>query len=578
MALDGAFLRHIKNEIESIALGARVDKIYQPNREEFVFSLRNKTGAHKLLLSTRANSARVHFTRCLPENPAVPPMLCMLFRKKLLSAKFVAVRQPDLERVLFLDFEAKNELGENEALTVAIEIMGRYSNIILIDSSGKIIDALKRVDAMTSSKRLVLPGLMYRLPPKQNKLSLLTDGIVPIMAEKVNFEIKSNRKSTSEAIMAVVKGLSAIVCDKIEFELEEGKFSSLNEAFSGLKYTIVTGEGTPFMVCDNGRPKDFSFIEPIQYAGQLNIEKVGSFSELLDEFFSHRDSIDRMKTKSHDLRKQINNIISRLKKKMKIQAQEIKINQGKDDLKFRADLINANIYRIKNGVEEVFLENYFDENLCKIKIKLDPTLSPAENAAKLYMEYKKSKVAVAKLTQEVDKAHHEVAYLETVLDEVDRATSESDLLEIKNELFLGGYIKLNKAKDKKIKALPPIEYNLGEKIKVLVGRNNHQNDKLTLKMAAKKDLWFHVKDMPGSHTVLVTDGGSHLDEEILLKTAQIAAYHSKAKSSANVPVDFAFIKDVKKPAGAKPGMVIYNNYRTIYVTPDENFMKNLRNL
>lgn len=577
MALDGAFLRHIKNEIESVALGARVDRIYQPNKEEFVFSLRSKSGAHKLLMSTRANSARIHFTKYLPENPAAPPMLCMLFRKKLLSAKLVGVRQPDLERVLFLDFEAKNELGEDVALTVVIEIMGRYSNIILIESSGRIVDALKRVDALTSSKRQVLPGIKYKLPPKQNKLSLLENGAVSTIVERVNLERNSAEKSLSDAVLSVVKGLSSIVCNEIEFKLNAGKFSTLNEALSDLKYTVVTGEGAPFIVYNRERPKDFSFIEPTHYEGQLSVKRFDSFSELLDEFFAQRDSIDRMKAKSHDLRKQISNIISRLKKKIKIQTQEIEINQNKYDLKLRADLINANLYRIKDGAEEVFLENFFDENLSKIKINLNPTVSPAENAARLYKEYKKSKVAVAKLTQEISKAHQEIAYLETVLDEVDRAKVESDLSEVKNELFLGEYIKLSKVNDKKIKPLPPIEYNLCENVRVLVGRNNHQNDKLTLKMAAKKDLWFHVKDMPGSHTILVADENS-IDDEVILKTAKIAAYHSKAKNSSNVPVDFALVKDVKKPAGAKPGMVIYNNYRTLYVTPDESFMKTLEDL
>lgn len=577
MALDGAFLRHIKNEIESMALGARVDRIYQPNREEIVFSLRSKLGAHKLLMSTRANSARIHFTKYLPENPAVPPMLCMLFRKKLLSAKLVAVRQPDLERVLFLDFEAKNELGEDVALTVVIEIMGRYSNIILIDSSGKIVDALKRVDALTSSKRQVLPGTKYELPPEQNKLSLLEDNVISTIVERVNIEQNSAGESLSDAVLSVVKGLSSIVCNEIEFKLNAGKFSTLNEALSDLKYTIVTSEGTPFIVYNRERPKDFSFIEPTHYNGKLSVKRFDSFSELLDEFFAQRDSIDRMKVKSHDLRKQISNIVSKLRKKMKIQMQEVKVNQNKDDLKLRADLINANLYRIKNGAEEVFLENFFDENLTKIKIKLNPALSPAENAARLYKEYKKSKVAVAKLTQEISKAQQEVAYLETVLDEVDRAKAESDLLEIKNELFLGGYIRLGKGNDKKIKPLPPIEYNLSENIKVLVGRNNHQNDKLTLKIAAKKDLWFHVKDMPGSHTILVADENV-IDDEVILKTAKIAAYHSRAKNSSNVPVDFALVKDVKKPAGAKPGMVIYNNYKTLYVTPEESFIKILEDL
>lgn len=573
MALDGAFLCHIKNEIEHIALGARIDKIYQPNKEEFVFSLRSRAGAHKLLMSARANSARVHFTQFLPENPAVPPMLCMLFRKKLLGAKLVAVRQPDLERVLFLDFVARNELGDEVKLTVAIEIMGRYSNIILIDAHGKILDALKRVDVATSSKRQILPGIKYTLPPAQDKLSILKENLTHV-EKKINLIAKVCEKPVSEAILSVVKGVSPIVCNEIEFALKSKKVSNLKDALEKLRTTILDANGEPFIIYDGARPKDFSFIELPQHENSFKIKKCGSFSKLLDEFFSQRDSVDRMKVKSHDLRKQITTIISRLKKKLKIQEQEIISNENKDDFKLLAELVNANLYRIKNGSSEVVLENFYDENLSEIKIKLDPLISPAKNAEKFYSEYKKSKTAVEKLTAEMEKAQQEITYLESVLDAVNRANFESELAEIKNELCSSGYIKMsaNKGKSSKNeKSLPPIEYVLGENVRILVGRNNRQNDKLTLKKANKKNLWFHVKDMPGSHTILVADA-KDIDDEILIKAAKIAAYHSSAKDSSNVPVDFAQVKDVKKTAGAKPGMVVYNNYRTLFVTPDDNFI------
>lgn len=574
MALDGAFLRYVRSEIESEILGARIDKIYQPSKEEFVFSFRGKNVVRKLLLSTRANSARVHFTNCLPENPNVPPMLCMLFRKKLLGAKLVGVRQPGLERVLFFDFVARNELGDEVEITVVIEVMGRYSNVILIDSSGKIVDALKRIDVLTSSKRQILPGIKYKLPPKQDKLSLLDDDMEKI-ANKISLQSKIDVGQIADAILAVVKGLSPIVCREIEFKLKSNESLTLTEVLRDLKNKIVSGLGEPFIVYKLDRPADFSFIEINQDKEKFCVKKCENFSGLLDEFFAKRDSIDRMKVKAHDLRKQVENIISRLKKKIKIQAREVDINKNKDELKLHADLISANVYRIKKGDSEVVVENFFDENLSSIKIKLDPLLSASENASRLYREYKKSKVAVEKLNEEMLKARQEIEYLETVLDEVERATLESDLSEIKNELLLSGYIKISKIKNQKDKVLPPIEYVLSENVKVLVGRNNRQNDKLTLKMASKNNLWFHVKDIPGSHVILIADE-RHIGDDILSKTAKIAAYHSKAKESSNVPVDFALVKDVKKPVGAKPGMVIYNNNRTLYVTPDENFVASLR--
>ncbi len=563
MALDGAFLRHVKEELRAALVGARVDKIYQPNSEEFVFSLRGKSGAHKLLLSARANSARVHLTEATPENPATPPMLCMLFRKKLLSAKLVDVRQPDLERVLFFDFDARNELGDEVLLTLAAEVMGKHSNVILLDEQQKIIDALKRIDLAKSSKRQVLPGLKYSLPPSQGKLSLLSNNIAEIV-RKVEETVSS--QGLVDALLQNVTGLSSVVCNEVA---KESQVAGLRDSLMALKSTVENCSGAPFITYDGDRPKDFSFFEPPQFEDISRVKKCDSFSALLDEFFEQRDSIDRMKAKSHDLRKQIGNILARLRKKIKIQAREVESNKNKDNMKLLADLINANLYRIKPGANEVELENFYDENKGLVLIKLDATKTAAENAQNFYRQYKKSKVAVEKLAEEMDKAAQEIGYLESVLDAVERAEAERDLLEIKNELVAQGFIRLRGAGKQKMKAIPPIEYTLDGGAKVLVGRNNHQNDQLTLKMAAKKDIWFHVKDMPGSHTILVANS-QPVEDETLLLAARIAAYHSKAKNSANVPVDFALVKDVKKPAGTRPGMVIYNNYRTLYVTPDKN--------
>lgn len=562
MALDGAFLRHVAAELRAALLGARVDKIYQPNSEEFVFSLRSKSGAHKLLLSARANSARVHLTEATPENPATPPMLCMLFRKKLLSAKLIDVRQPDLERVLFFDFDARNELGDEVLLTLAVEVMGKHSNVILLDEQQKIIDALKRIDIAKSSKRQVLPGLKYSLPPSQGKLSLLDDNIEEIV-KKVEEAAKG--QGLADVFLQNVTGLSSVVCNEVA---RNSQVVGLRKSLEELRPRVEDCAGEPFIIYDDDRPKDFSFLEPTQHEDDTKIKKCQTFSALLDEFFKQRDSIDRMRVKSHDLRRQIGNILARLRKKIKIQAREVESNKNKDSLKLFADLVSANLYRIKPGASEVELENFYDENQGLMRIKLDSTKTAAENAQNFYRQYKKSKVAVEKLTEEMDKAAQEIGYLESVFDAVERAESERDLIEIKNELVAQGFIKLSKAKGQKTKALPPIEYTLDGGVKVLVGRNNHQNDQLTLKIAAKKDIWFHVKDMPGSHTILVA-GSQPVKDETLLLAAKIAAYHSKAKDSSNVPVDFALVKDVKKPAGAHPGMVIYNNYKTLYVTPDK---------
>ncbi len=582
MAFDGAFLRHVKTEIESIALNSRIEKIYQPNSEEFIFSLRSRGGVHKLLISSRANSSRIHFTSHIPENPDIPPMLCMLFRKKLHSARLINVRQPELERVLFLDFEVINELGDKTVNTVVCEIMGKYSNVILINNKGIIVDALKRVDFDMSRKRQIMPGMKYNLPPKQLKLNILKNNSGEII-EKISSDYST--ENLSKAFLDCMQGISPIVCGTLskKVALNDESFSALNlrqiDKLKGelddLCKTIRECHGRPFMVMRN-KPLDFTFINIKQISDDCLIKEYSSFSELLDDFYTQKDTIDRMRVKSQNLNRTVASILSRLKRKVKAQNEEIACGKDKENYKTLGDLINANIYSIEKGAKEIVVENFFEESLPKIKIKLDPSKSAAINAQKYYKDYKKAKTAQQVLKKEIIKANDEIKYIESIQDAINRAETETELSEIKKELVNQGYIKDKKKTKVKDKKLLPIEYVLENDYRVLVGRNNIQNDKLTTKIANKNDLWFHVKDMPGSHTILISNG-KNVSDELIKNVATIAAFYSRARESSNVAVDYTIIKNVKKPNGAKPGMVVYDNYKTIFVTPNNEFIDNLIN-
>lgn len=575
MALDGIFLRHIKNELKNQALGGRVSQIYQPNKDELVIGLRTTQGNKKLLLSARANSPRVHFTEFAPENPSVPPMLCMLLRKRLGGGKLIDIRQPELERILFFDFEATNELGDKVILTVAVEIMGKYSNVIILDSESVIIDSLKRVDMTISSQRLVLPNLRYELPPAQGKLSLLVSTAQEVV-QKVNGLEKE--VSLSKGILSVVQGISPIVCRELECMVSNGEdvtnknltaeqtqlfINSLEKLISIVKDC----SGTPNMVIGaDSKPLDICFIPVTQYNGNATVSKLDSFSDLLDSFYQKRDSADRMKIKAHDLYKLLSNLTDRLFRKINIQQIDLEKCSNREQLRINGDLLQANIYKIQRGANFVEVENFYDENMSTIRIPLNPAISPSANAQKYYKDYRKAKTAQQILTVQIKKATEELEYLDTVLDSLTRAQSEKEIAQIRLELMEQGYIKQPKGKQKPPAALPPIEFTSTDGFKILVGRNNKQNDKLTLKNANKNDVWFHTKDIHGSHTIVVTDG-KEISESAILQAAQIAAYHSKARESTQVPVDYTQVRYVSKPSGAKPGMVIYVNNKTVYVTP-----------
>lgn len=576
MALDGAFLRHIKKELETKLLGARVDKIHQPNREELVISFRSREGAEKVLFSARANSARVHLTSIPLENPAQPPMLCMLLRKRLLGAKLSAIRQPELERLLHFDFDCIDELGDRVVLTLTMEIMGRYSNIILTGPDGKIIDALKRVDASMTSQRLVLPGLTYHLPPPQDKLCMLTAAPQELTAALKNLP---RDMELSKALLSVLQGISPVVCRELAHRtgrgreltvrtMDEEQLFRLGFFYQKLRETVGEASGQPHMAVNiQKKPMDFSFMDIQQYGTSAVVRQGESFSKLLDSFYQEKDQQERMRVREQDLLRLLSNHSERLARKINAQKAELDQCAQRDSLRVAGDLLSANLYSMEKGMESIELPNFYEEDQPLLKIKLDPALTPNQNAQKYYKEYRKAKTAEEKLTEQVDLAGREMVYLESVLDALARAETERDLMEIRAELKEQGYLKASRGKKERLPAVStPMSFTTRDGFTVLVGRNNRQNDRLTMKLANNNDIWFHTKNIPGSHTVLVTEGREPTSAA-MEEAAILAARHSRAKGSSQVPVDYTQVRNVSKPQGARPGMVIYVNYKTVFVDP-----------
>lgn len=573
MALDGIFLRHIKKEIEETALGARVNQVYQPNRDELVLVLRTYGGSKKLLLSSRANSPRVNFCVNTPENPAQPPMFCMLLRKRLGGGKLVGVRQLGCDRVLFLDFECVNELGDIEGLSVVCEIMGMYSNLIVINrDTNVIIDAIKRVDLTVSSRRFVLPNIPYELPEAQDKLNILEHTPEDIAQAAKNLPAEM---PLSKALMQVIQGISPIVARELEYRVLEGAtnraegalYDKLISVLGGFKaLTEACAESPCIVYREDGRPMDFSFFPITQYGGYAKVKSTEGYSLTVDEFYEERDARERMRVKSHSLNKLLTNLIDRTARKINKQRSELAQCADREQLRIYGDLLHANLYRIERGASVAEVENFYDENNSLITIKLNPAISPAANAQKYYKDYQKAKTAETVLAEQIEKGTAELEYLESVADSLSRAETERELSQIREELTEQGYLRRPKGKVQKQAQLPPKEYKSSDGFTILVGRNNRQNDQLTLKTAAKTDIWLHTKDIHGSHVIIRAEG-KPVSDTAILEAARLAAYHSKARESTNVPVDYTLVKHVSKPAGAKPGMVIYVKNKTVFVDP-----------
>lgn len=579
MSLDGAFLHIVKNELMPL-VGSRVDKVYQPSREELVVSLRTfHDGTKKLLFSANSMSARVCLTQAAFENPQQPPMFCMLMRKHLCGGKLLDIRQDGLERIIYFDFECVNEIGDIVTNTLIAEVMGRHSNIILV-RDGRVVDSIKRITDDISSVRRVLPNIVYETPPRENRLCL-----TECSADEVIEAIDGSSDRLSKKLTAVLEGISPIFARECAYYAAKDVDAVCSEltdsARDRLKFILnkaqkaLNGEADFTIISDlNGIKKDFCFINIEQYSTAMLVSHCDSANALLDMFFAAAGKAERTKQRAHDLLKLLMNTYERVSRKLELQKKELADCSEREVFRVCGDLINANIWRLEKGMTKCTLEDFTTGE--PREISLDARLTPAQNAQKYYTEYRKLDTAEKMLTQLIAKGKQELVYIDSVFDAVSRTDSETDLAEIRRELREQGYLKGGVRPDEKNKKQSePLKFRSTDGFEILVGRNNNQNDKLTLKTARATDLWLHTKEIAGSHVIIRTEGGE-VPQQTIFEAAQLAAYHSKARESSQVPVDYTAIKFVKKPAGAKPGMVIFTNNRTMFVAPNEQLVNSLR--
>ena len=576
MALDGIYLSYLVKGTNNLLAGAKVDKIHQPSKNELVFIMRTRGGMFKLYFTADANSPRFGVVNSAPENPQNPPMLCMLFRKRLVGATLLSVEQYGLDRIAFFNFDAVNEIGDRVSLTLAVEIMAQHSNVILLDENKRVVDALRRVDSEKSSYRLVLPCAEYKLPPPQEKLDIrfcepqeICKSILSLLNSKL-----------SSAIIKSVQGVSPLlsreiayrVCgdDKGVIELSTEEKMALLCEISALKSMVDENKSEPTIVLDEaGKPMEFSFMSITQYGANYRCTAKANVFELLEGFYSERDRVLRTRSKGAELFKLVENAIDRISRKLNNQREDLRKCADRDELRIKAELITAAQYRLEKGQSVYEVEDYYHDNAV-VRISVDPALTPSRNAQKLYKEYRKACTAESMLIKLIEEGERDLEYLESVRDMLSRCTLEREFNEIKEELTAQGFIKSKKTGKKQMKkqALPPLQFKTSQGLTVLVGRNNTQNDMLTFKMGKKGDVWLHSQKCPGSHTLLLAENGEVPDDAIV-EAAEIAAFYSSAKDGTVVTVDYTDVKNIKKPNGAKPGFVVYYTYYSVNVKPKD---------
>lgn len=580
MPLDGVFLSQLTKEVADRIVGGRVDKIHQPARETVVISMRAKGGNQKLLLCASASNPRMHFTALPQDNPKSPPMFCMLMRKHLTGAKLLEARQLGLDRVVHFKFETTNELGDRVVLTLAVEIMGRHSNVILVDQDNRVIDAVKRVTDEMSRVRPVLPGIGYTLAPAQPRLNIYTASLSEIVDR-----VAQSQEELSKALPKALEGMSPLICREIAFHVDrngEAVAGRLNEEqvthlkfyLSRLSDLLNAGETTPTMLLDpSGKPKDFSYMDIHQYGHTMVGRAYETYSELLDTFYSERDRIDKVHQRSADLFKLLVNLNDRLARKLTAQREELRASTEREKLKIYGDLLSSNLHLLEKGMKIARVENYYDS--CKpVEIPLDIMLTPAQNAQKYYIAYRKADTAEKKLRALIEQGEAELVYLDTVFDELSRASLESELTAIRAELASQGYVRNVVRRGMKEEKLPPLRYVSEDGFTIYCGRNNLQNDRLTLKDSRKSDIWFHTQKIPGSHVVVVSQG-QKVPDRTLEQAAVIAAYHSKGRGAGKIAVDYTEIRNVWKHPSGKPGLVLYEPYTTAVVEADGELVERL---
>ena len=578
MAFDAAMLRFVVDELNRKLTGGKVDKIFQPGREEAVFVIRCGGEEHRLNISAGGNGSYMNLTAIKPENPATPPMFCMMLRKHFSGARFAGAEQLGFERAARLTFDTHNDMGFPTQKHVIAELMGRFSNIIITDAGDKIIGLLKSVDFTASEKRQVLAGMRYELPPKQDKADPIA-GTTDERTFKAMAAAEDPDRPAEKFIMSRFAGLAPLIAREIVYRAAGNTDATMREAerdlteqFFRVVNLIRNLDGVPTVIKKDGVPAEYAFMDIRQYGAGYEKEQVESFGRLIDVYYGERSREERLHRKASDVFRLLSNAETRILKKMDKQRAELADCEDGERYKLWGDLITANIWRLERGMKECELENWYDEAGGTVKIPLDKRLSPQANAQVYYKKYNKSKAARVHLTEQLAAAEEELAYVYTVLDALTRADGEKELSEIRAELWHSGYASKMKNYTEKKQSAPSIaRYRTSDGHTVLCGRNNVANDYLTTKLASRGDWWFHVKNQPGSHVVLQCfEGERDPSGEAFTEAAEIAAYNSKARGGVMIPVDYIQAGKVKKPAGAKPGFVVYTTNWTAYVTPDED--------
>ena len=576
MPLDAICLSAVVREIAPQLEGSRIEKIQQPARDQIVLLLR---GSRRLLINAGANQPRIHLTGLLRDNPAQPPMFCMLLRKYIGGGRIVSVEQTPLERVVTLTIDAMDELGEMSRYRLVLECMGRHSNLILVSPDGHVIDCLRRVDFEMSQQRQVLPGLFYHLPPTQEKLSPLT-----VEEEEFNRHLAAAPAETplDRWLLDTFTAISPLIARELVYRACGSTDSRAEEdgghlwgVFFAWQQAVNEGNMVPYTLLKDGKYSDFTYLVPQQYGDFMTCREEENFCQLLDGFYEGREQAERVRQKGQDLLKTVTNARDRVRRKIALQEKEYAQTLDRDHLRICGELITANLYRMERGASKVTVENYYEPDCPSVEIRLDPRLSPQENAARYFKQYNKAKTAEKILAQQLQLGREELSYLESVLQQLQQAETEQDFNDIRAELTEGGYIRNRGKKQPGFqRASKPREFRSSTGLRILVGRSNQQNDRLTTKTAGPRDIWLHTQKIHGSHVILCTDGAQP-DEQSLWEAAVLAAYYSQGREGSKVPVDYTPVRYVKKPAGAKPGMVTYTTYQTMYVTPEAELAKKL---
>ncbi len=572
MPLDAATLTALTGELRPLVEGAKIDKIFQPARDEVILALRTKNGNQRLLLTANPSQPRLQFTTVNRENPAAPPMFCMLLRKYLTGARILTLTQPPMERLVDLELEGRNELGDTVTRHLILEAMGRRANLILTDENGRITDCIRKVEA--DADRALLPGLFYRPPAGR------ADKHNPAETDRQHFSdllsAAPPEREGSQWLLDTFAGISPLLCREIVYRAagDVGERvhtidpTALWTAFHDVLSQMEHPQPTALRSAEGY--KDYSFLPITQYGDYYQQVSFPDFSTLLDEFYAQRERSERVRQKGQTLIRQLNNLRNRTARKIQVQRKELAAAQNREQYRLDGDLITANLFQMKKGQTTLTAVDYYDPEMRERTISLDPLLTPQQNAAKCYKRYNKAKTADTILTAQLQQGQQELDYLDSVLESLQRAEGERDLNEIRQELEGQGLLRAQKGQKKPLK-LPktkPMEYRSTAGLRISVGRNNTQNDQLTCKQAGKGDWWFHTKDIHGAHVILWTQG-QQPDDKSVEEAALLAAWYSQARGGSKIPVDYAPVKYVKKPAGAKPGMVIYTTNQTMLVTPTQ---------